>query len=507
MSKSKLLIKNTIYLYIRMILVLLVTLYTSRVILQVLGIDDFGIYNVVGSVVVFFSFLQNALHNASYRYLAYEIGTGNVPQLNKTYSMAINCHVILAVFLFIVMEIAGMWYIDNYLNVPAGRLTAAKWVFQFSLVTFVLNIVRTPLQSNVIAHEDMSFYAVLGIVEVLLKLGVVFVLKVISFDKLISYSALLAIVAALVFMINLFYCRRKFVHVRYERIWDKNLVKEFASYSGLSLWVNTADVCTQQSISIFFNSFIGVVGNAALGIANQVNAAVGMFVGNFTQALNPQIIKSYAANDYNYFTRLLFASSKISFALFLVLAVPVVVNIDYILSIWLGEYPPQTPIYIKMIILYYLMDSFQTPLMQAVHATGRLKVHQIVVGCLKFMTIPLAFIILKMTHNGAYALLVWAIVNLFCALFRTIYMKYLINLDIRQYFVQVWLKIIVISVLVVLSTCLLADQIQNNLLTLIMTTMLSTMLTLLLSLTVLLSRQERSMLSSIPVIGKFLSRL
>lgn len=505
-GKSNLLFKNTIYLYVRMILVLLVTLYTSRVILQTLGFDDFGIYNVVGSVVVFLSFLQNALNNASYRYFAYEIGTGNSEQLNRVYSMAINSHVLLAIILFVIMEIAGTWYINTYLNVPADRLQAANWVFQFSLLTFVLNIIRTPYQSNLIAHEQMSFYAILGIGEVLLKLAVVFVLKVIAFDKLISYAAMLTVVAAVVTIVNMIYCRVQFPQVRYRRIWDSALIKEFASYSGLSLVVNSADVCTQQSISIFFNTFIGVIGNAALGIANQVNAAIGMFVGNFTQALNPQIIKSYAAKDYDYFMRLLFASSKIAFTLFLVLAVPVLVNVEYILSIWLGEFPDHTPVYIAMIIVYYLFDSFQTPLMQAVHATGNLKTHQIVIGCLKVLTIPLAYFLLKFTKNGAYALLGWASINIMCALFRSIYMKYLIKMDIRRYFMQVWVKILLITASVVTITYIVAVMIENPLVQLLVTTAVSTILILVFSLVFLLDNNERSILNSVPVIGKLISR-
>ena len=506
-DNSKLLFKNTIYLYLRMIMVLLVTLYTSRVILHVLGFDDFGIYNVVGSVVVFLSFLQSALHNATYRYLAYEIGTGDTLQLNRVYTMAINCHIILAVILIAIMEVAGVWYINNHLNVPPDRLNAANWVFQFSLLTFALNIIKTPFQSNVIAHENMSFFAVLGIGEVLLKLAVVFVLKVIIFDKLISYAALLSVVSLVVLAANAIYCRIRISQVKYLRFWDFNLVKKFASYSGFSLIVNSADICSQQSISIFFNTFIGVIGNAALGIANQVNAAVGMFVGNFTQALNPQIIKSYAAKNYDYFMKLLFASSKISFVLFLVLCVPIAVNVEYILSIWLNEYPVHTPIFIRMILLYYLIDSFQIPLMQAVHATGYLKIHQSVVGAIKFLTIPLAYIVLKYTDSGALALLGWALINVCCALFRTIYMKYLIQMDIRRYFMQVWLKVFVVTTVVLISSAFVANLMDSQLSALLISTIVSTILILILTVTLLLDKNEQQLLHSIPVIGKLFNLL
>ena len=293
-SRINQLAKNTFFLYFRMILVLLVTLYTSRVVLKILGFEDFGLYNLVGGVVVFFSFLKTALTNATYRYLAFSLGENNIKELKEVYSMAINCHVILAIILWILMEVVGVWFLNFHLEIPDDRILAANWVFQFSLLTFCFGVLLTPFHSNIIAHERMNLYAVISIVEVVLKLAVAFLLVLSPVDKLIAYAFLLFLTSVLILGVYIIYCRKEFKDTNYIHFWDKKWVYRFSSYSGWSLFVNGADVCTQQSLNVFFNWFVGVVGNAAFGLSNQVNGGINLFMANFSQAFNPQIIKSYA---------------------------------------------------------------------------------------------------------------------------------------------------------------------------------------------------------------------
>ncbi|MBO4670286.1 MAG: oligosaccharide flippase family protein [Bacteroidales bacterium] len=499
--------RNTGYLFLRMILVLVVGLYTSRVVLRALGFTDFGIYNVVGSVVVFFGFLRLALTNATYRYIVYALGEGDSDKLGKTYSMAINCHVVLAAALLIILEAIGIPVVRHGLNIPPERIQAAMWAYQFSILTFAFSILQTPFNSNVIAHEKMDFYALVSIVEVLLKLGLAFIVASTGFDRLIMYAMLLTVSAVVVFLFYVIYCKIKFRDCRFEFFWNGKLVKEFASYSGWSLLVNAADVSITQLISIFFNLFLGVIANAALGIANQVIGQLNSFMGTFTQAFDPQIIKSYASGRRDYFMSLIYSTSKITFLLMLFICLPLVANIDFVLRIWLGEYPPDAPVFIKAIIVYVLIDSFQSPLWQAVHATGRLKVHQILMFCVKILAIPAMYLALKLGADGATTLLIWASVNLLSAIVRTVYMKTLIGLDLMKYLKDVVFIIVLVAAVAVPAVLWLSNYMGSNLKSFLISSTAAVIVVGGLSYFVALNRKEREVLKSMPVVGRVLNAL
>lgn len=447
-NNSKKVAKNTIYMFIRMILVLIVGLYTSRVVLNVLGFEDFGIYNVVGSVVVFLNFLKMALNNATYRYITYEIGSGNSQKLSNVYTMAIKCHLLLAILMVVIMEIGGLYFLNNKLNIPPERLLAANVLFQFCLIQFAIDIVNTPFNSNIIAHESMDFYALVSIVEVLLRLAVVFLIISSPFDKLITYGGLLVSVSFIVSMCYMLYCKKNFHDTRIQaKYWDTSLAKEFCSYSGWSLIVNAADVIAYQCMSIFFNLFIGVIANAALGITNQVSSQTNRFLGSFTQAYQPQIIKSYAANERKYFMNLLFSTAKISYFLMLLISVPLVANITYVLKIWLGDVPPLTPILIIIFIIDSLVESIQTPLVNAVHATGNIRTHQIMMASLKTLAILSMYIVIRLTGNAYYMISTWLIFHVIWSVVRDIYLKRLIDLPLVEFTKEVILKSVFITII------------------------------------------------------------
>lgn len=498
--------KNTGFLFIRTTLVLVVSLYTSRVVLQTLGVDDFALYNVVGSIVVLFSFLQTALNNATYRYLAYELGRGDHERLVHVYSMAINTHLLLAFVLFIVLETGGVWFVNNKLVIDATRLPAANWAFQFSLLTFCVGIIRTPFNSSIIAHERMNFYALISIIEVFLKLGVVFLLLLSPFDKLISYSALLFLVSLVVMICYIIFCRVSFKDCRYYRYWDTGLLKQFSTYSGWSLLVNVADISTAQCLSIFFYNLLGTIANASLGIANQVIGALNSFLHTFTQAFNPQIIKNYAAGRYDSFMRMLFSTSKISYLLLLLLAIPIVTNIDWVLSVWLGEYPAFTPPFVQIIIVLSLIDAFQAPLWQAVHATGNIKTHQILMSSIKILTIPLVYIALKNGRDGNFALWIWTFLNLACAIVRTLYLRKLIQLDVVKYLKDVVVKIIVVTILSVPVPFLVAKCFSNGFIAFLCSSAIGCSLVLLTGFFYALSNEERLIFRSMPIINSFIKK-
>ena len=477
--------KNTLYLFLRMILVMGVSLFTSRVVLKTLGFEDFGIYNVV----VFFSFLQAALRNATYRYLAFELGTGDRKKLTIVYSMAINSHLLLALLLFLLLEIGGIWFLNYKLNIPESRLNAANWAYHFSLLTFCLGIIRTPFESNIIAHEKMDFYAIISIFEVVAKLLIVYLLIIIPFDKLVMYAILMTAVYLLLSMGYYIYCKIKFRDCVYERIWETSILRQFCSYSGWSLLVNGACIVRTQSINIFFNLFLGVIANAALGIANQ--------------AFNPQIIKSYAANDSTYFYRLLFSTSKLSYYLLFIITLPFVLNVNFVLGLWLGDYPEMAPIFIETIILYYLIDAMQMPLVTAVHATGKLKTHQILISIIVFAMIPIAYLLLYFGLSGSLVLALNAICNLVCAIARTIYMKRLIQLDVKKYVKTVVLPIGMVSLFSVPIPIYLSFSYEDGWLKFIVLSIVSLLLSILIVYYMGLDSEEKLMLKKMPVISKF----
>ena len=503
-SNAQRVAKNTGFLFIRTFLVLLVTLYTSRVVLRTLGFEDFGLYNVVGSVVVFFSFLQTALNNATYRYLAYELGTGNSEKLRHVYSMAINSHILLAVCVFVLLEIGGVWFLNNKLNVSPDRIHAANWTFQFSLLAFCINIIRTPFNSNIIAHEHMNFYALISIVEVVLRLGIVLMLVWSPADKLITYAALLAVVSGIVMICYVAYCHYSFKDCLYQRYWDGSLLRQFTSYSGWSLLVNVADVTTTQCMGIFFFNVLGAVANAALGVANQVISALNQFLHTFTQAFNPQIIKNYAAGRNESFMRMIYSASKISYFLLLFLAVPVVMNIRYILAIWLGEYPEDTPSFVQMIIIYSLIDALQAPLWTAVHATGKIRTHQLMMSAIKIMAIPSIWLILHYGGTGTEAIIIWVVLNFVCAAVRTLYMHHHIQLDLHHYLRYVLIPIALVTLAVVPLAFLIRKSCDNEAVAFLLSSLTAMLLTIISCYMLGLDKEERKLLSTMPLLRKIL---
>ena len=448
-ENSKRIAKNTLFLFIRMVLVLCVGLYTSRVVLATLGVEDFGIYNVVGSIVVLFSFFQQALNNATYRYLAFELGKNDIGQLKKCFSMAVNVHLILAFVVVVLCEIIGVWFLNNKLNIPPDRISAAQNVFHFSLIYFCIGIVQTPFNSAIIAHEKMNFYAYTSIVEVLLKLLIVFLLMLVSFDKLILYSMLLSVVAIIVFLWYVFQCRRMFEECKYHWVWDKSLCKGMLKYSGWSIVVNAVDVSVNQSILFFLNIFFGVVTNAAMGIANQVNGQLNNFLQTFTQSYNPQIIKSYAAGNNSYFMKLIFSTSKISYFLLLFAAVPVLLNIDFLLNLWLINPPPNASTFVILVVACSLVDAYSAPLWIGVHATGKLRTHQILMASIKILNIPLAYLLLSYGSPAWTVLALKNFINVTCSIVRPFYVKNLYGLPFRKYMLQVWCNVYLVTLIVI----------------------------------------------------------
>ena len=460
--------KNTGFMFIRMLVVVGVGLFTSREVLRVLGVNDFGIYNLVGTIVVMFTFLQAALNNATSRFITYDLGAGNTTNLQKTFSMSMNTELILAGIIMLLSEIVGVWFIEYKLHIPDGRMEAAQWVFQISLFNFALSIIRTPFNSLIIAHEHMNYYALTSIIEAVLKLVIVYLLIVLPADKLILYALLQMGVTIVIFLWMVVYCKHHFEECHYTKYWNKGLLKCLMNYSGWSLIVNIADIAVNQSISIFFNLFYGVAANAAYGVANQVNTQLNYFITNFSQSYSPQIIKSYAAKKYDYFMKLIYSTSKLTFFLYFSVAFPIMINIRFILDVWLVNPPKMADTFLCLIVGYNVFDSFSNPLWMSVHATGYLKVHQILMGSIKIMNIPISYILLKLGFPIYTVLVVYVALNALCSIVRIIYLRTLIHLDTLDYMKKViWqmIKIVLISIPIPLAILYFSDNRLLNLFT------------------------------------------
>ena len=471
-ANTKRIAKNTVFMFFRMFLVMAVGLYTSRVVLATLGVDDYGLYNVVGGVVVLFGFLQQALNNATYRYLAFGLGSGDESALCNTFSMAINAHLILAGFIILLAETVGLWILNNKLSIPAERLGVANFAYQMSVACCCINIVKTPYNSSIIAHEKMGFYAYTSIVEVVLKLLIVYLLVIGDFDKLKLYSVLTLGVAVFMLLWYYLHCKKSFTECKYKLYWDGSLITNMVKYSGLSIIVNLVDVCVTQSIVFFFNVFYGLAANAALAVANQVNGQLGSFLSSFSQAYNPQIIKSYAAGNKDYFFKLIFSASKISYYLLFLAAIPVLMNIDFILNLWLVNPPEGTGVFFSLIICYSLIDAYSAPLWIGVHATGNLRTHQILMASIKILNIPLAYVMLKNGLPAWTALALKAGLNLVCSIVRPCYVKKLYALPLNAYFRDVFVSVYLSSAIILPLPLYVESQMNDGLTKLAMTSLI-----------------------------------
>ena len=367
---------------------MLVSLYTSRVVLNMLGIEDFGIYNVVGGAVIMFGFLSGAMSSATQRFLTYDIGQKNHVQLRKTFNAAQIIHIGIAILIILLAETIGLWFVSNKLNLPGVRLEAALWVYHCSVLSFIVTVIQAPYSALIIAHEKMSVFAYLSIVEVLLKLLVVLLLMYISFDKLELYALLILGVSVTVAVFYRIYSRIQFNETRFLIVNDKVLYKRLASYSVWNLFGSVSLIAKTQGVSIMLNIFFGVVVNSALAVANQVSGTVYSFVSNFQVASNPQIIKSYATDDKEYMNNLMIRTSKFSFILLFILTLPVIMEIEYILQLWLKLVPEYTVIFTKLILVEALIHSISGSMMAAVSASGKIRLYHSVAVSYTHLTLP-----------------------------------------------------------------------------------------------------------------------
>ena len=444
-----------------MLLLMAVSLYTSRVVLDKLGVSDYGIYNVVGGIVGMLGFLNSSMSNAVQRYLSFAMGRDDTLQINRVFNVSLLAHIIIAVFVLTVMEIAGVWYLDNYLNVPNGRLYAAQWVLQTSIITTIFSVIQVPYTAIIIAKEQMGIYAYLSILEAILKLAIVYLLVVSPFDRLISYSVLISVVQILMLLINRFYCIRKYKEVKFHFIKDWKLLKEIVGFASWNVLGEIAWVFTGQGVNMILNVFFSPAVNAARGIADQVNGAMSKFVSNFQVALNPQIIKTYAAHEWDDTMNLVYRGTRFSYYLLFTLSFPIIIEMDKILHFWLKEVPPYTTVFCQLILIVSIIMSVTNLMAQVARAYGNIRNYQIIVSFVIFLNFPLSYLVLKIGFSPASTMVISVVIQFVLIFVRLALTKKMINFTYLEYAKQVFVPIIKVSFIASIIPVILRMSLHN----------------------------------------------
>lgn len=399
--------RNTIALFFRMVVLMLISLYTSRVILRALGVTDFGIYNVVGGFVSMFAIVSSTMSSGISRYLTVAMGKGDEAGLARIFSTSVNVTYIISVALIVILESFGLWFVNCKLNMPDGRMVAANWVFQISILTFVIDVISLPYTALVVAHERMTAFAYIGIYEALGKLGVSFLVMVSPIDRLVFYALLLAVVAVSVRVIYAVYCRRNFAESRYRLFIDKPLIKEMFGFSGWNFFGVSSSMLADQGVNMLLNVFFGPAVNAARGLASQVNQGVNSLCGSFTSALGPQLTKLFAADEREYYLRLCDRSVRFSFYLYYIVALPVMFTAPQLLKVWLGVVPEHAVNFVRLVLLSSIIYIMMGPLNTLLGANGKIRNYQVCEGCIRFFTLPVCWVLLR---EGCQAEIVYVVV-------------------------------------------------------------------------------------------------
>lgn len=494
-SSNKRIAKNTIMLYFRMILVMVVSLYTSRVILNQLGVVDFGIYNIVGGVVMMFSFLNSSMTSATQRFLNFEMGKGDKSKIKQVFSTSLNIHIILGIVIILLAETIGLWFFNNKLVLPIERKPTAFWVYQFSILTFFVNIIQVPYNAAIVAHERMSVYAYISIIEVLLKLFVVFLISFFNNDKLLVYVILIFIIQFLIRLIYQIYCRIQFDECKFRLCWNSQLFMQMFSFAGWNILGSIAWLLRSQGLNILLNLFFGPIINAAQGIASQVNSAISNFVSNFQAALNPQITKNYALNKIEEMETLAYRGVKYSMLLILFLALPIILNIDFILKIWLGSVPEYTNMFvILMVVELYLASMFGNPFMTSLAATGNIRNYQIIVSVILLFILPSSYLCLLINGNPYSVFIVSIIITVVAGIVRFTFCVRQIGFSLKRYVKYVVIPIILVTFLSIPLPYGITQYLDMGWFRLIATILISSIMVFILSWIVLFTKRERYIL-------------
>lgn len=461
-----------------MLIMMIVSLYTSRVVLEALGVTDYGIYNVVGGIVSMLGFLNSSMSNAVQRFLSFEMGKGTDGRVSHIFNIALLAHSFIAIVVFVILEIVGTWYLNNHLVVPHERMEAANWVLQCTIVTTFFSIMQVPYNGIIIAKEDMGIYAYISVFEAFMRLTTVYLLLMGSFDRLKLYAVLMMAVTLVVLLINRVYCIKKYRETHFRFVRDKLLLKDMTTFALWNMIGEIAWVMTGQGVNIILNLFFGPSINAARGLAEQVNAAVMRFINNFQVALNPQITKSYSSGDIEDMKKLLYMGTKISYFVLFFLAFPIIIEMDFILGLWLHDIPPHTTLFCQLILVSSLTACVSNLLAQVARAYGKIRKYQMIVSLFLMLNFPLSYIILLLGATAEMTVTINILIQGLLLFVRLLLIRPMIALSIRQFVVKAVFPIIIVTGLSVVLPLTLKyyvnTSVTNSLITIVLALISST---------------------------------
>ncbi|WP_323668402.1 oligosaccharide flippase family protein [Aliarcobacter butzleri] len=488
--------KNTIFLYFRMIIIMAVSFYTIRVVLDTLGITDFGLYELVASFVAIMVFLNGTLTSGTQRFLTFEIGKNNLVKLKQTFSIAILIHISLALFILIVGETIGLWFLYEKMNIPADRFDAAFWAYQFAIFSTMITIMQVPYNALIIAHERMHIFAYISILEAGLKLLIVYLLLLSSYDKLISYAILIFLVSISIAFIYRTYVIKNYQESYFEFSFDKDIVKSMVHFSGWNIFGTLGSLLSTQGINIILNIFFGPIAVAARAISMQVSGGLSQFVNGFQQAVTPQITKLYASNQIEEMNKLLYQNSKYAFLLLWLIAFPVIMQTEYILNLWLVEVPKNTVIFCQIIIAHSLIMSLNRPYVMAIHATGNMKQTNVTAGTLLILVLPISYLLLDNGFSIITPLIIYMIATLLCFIIELYYLKKWINVSVISLFKNTLFPVSIISIISIIPVYLIINLYENSFIKFLFVTFFSMFIVFALSYLIALDKEEKAKLKT-----------
>lgn len=479
-------------LYIRMFISVIVSLYTSRVVLQTLGVEDYGIYGVVGGIVSMMGFINASMSGATSRFLTFELGRGDFSRLSKTFSSALLVHIIIAVIVLVLAETVGLWFLCNKLVIPEGRMTAAHWVYQLSILSAMLTITQVPYNSSIIAHEKMDIYAYVEILNVSLKLLIVYLLQIGDFDKLILYAILMFAVSVIIIMVYRIYCLRKFEECKFRWIWDKTFLKPIISFSGWDLFGNMAVTTRQQGTNFLINMFFGVVYNAASGVASTVNGILGMFSQNILTAFRPQIIKFYSVGSVQESVNLLYNAGKFATLLMVLIAIPFSFEMEYIMKLWLGTPPEYSVLFCRIMMISSCINMCECTVNIGIHATAQVRQMSIFTGVCYLGVLPVIYICYRLglpVETAYYLSYAVCVINL---LIRSFILKQKISyFSLRYFALRVIAPVLTIAIATTIITKIVIGLFEEGFLRLIIVFVTVFIVGCILTMAIALNKEQR----------------
>lgn len=490
--------KNTLFLSLRMVFVLFVSLYTSRVFLNVLGVEDYGISNVVAGFVSMFSFLNTSLANAIQRFYNAELGKNGSKGITKVYNTSLVIQGIIALFVVALLESVGLWYLYEKMVIPSDRFEVAFWLYQFSTISAAVVIMQSPFTAAVMAYERMNTYAVISILEVILKLGFALALPYISIDRLLMYGAFYMVLSILTFLSYFIYSKKEFNELHFQLSYKKSMFKDMISFSGWNLCGTFACMIREQGLNMVLNIFFGPIVNAARGVAYQVSGALQGFVSNLSLAAKPQMVQSFATGDSSRTIKLMYTMSKLSFIFLFVLSVPVIFNIDYILHLWLGNVvPDHAANFVILVIITNFMNNLNAPLSNVVYATGKMRNYEVTFSVINLLIIPISFIVLKLGAPAEMAFIVYLVMTVFVQIGCLLVIQTLTKISLSDYFMSLIVPIVIVACITLPLIYIINFYLQQNLIGIVIEYIVITLLSSVLFYYVVLDSTEKKFVNNI----------